>query len=238
MRRRLRCFWHSEATPSLIQRKNGWYCYGACQRLYSNEEVETKTGETYEYEEDDDTDAPDIRETLNYIESLPKVEYRGLRFPTDEGGYYIVWPEGDFYKYRKYTPGTGPKYIGPKGRIPPLFWAKKVGARTLCVSEGEISSMSLAIAFPEFDHCSPGSASMFNDKNLQKYLPEFKQYSRIIVVLDQDPPGEKALIEAKAFLLYKIPFLSFITLTPDPNEILCEHGPEKLREEVQRKNSQ
>ncbi len=53
-------------------------------------------------------------------------------------------------------------------------------------------------------------------------------------MVDDDAAGLKALIEAKAYLLYKTPFINFIQLKPDANEILIEHGKEALREKLQR----
>ncbi len=235
MRKRIRCFWHQESTPSLVQRKDGWYCYGVCNKLYTNKEVEDRTGEHYEYEGEDD-EKEDIFETFKYIKSLRNVEYRGLKFPADERGYFIVWPRDEFYKYRLFTPGKGPKYIGPKGIKPPLFWAKCCGRQTLAVVEGEISAMSISLAFPEWDVCSPGSATMFSMDNLSKYLTQFKEYSRVVVILDEDAAGTKGLIEAKAYLLYKIPFISFMQMSPDPNDVLCDYGKDKLREIVQGAN--
>lgn len=96
--------------------------------------------------------------------------------------------------------------------------------------------MSFALAFPESDHCSPGSASNFNSANLSKYLTVFKEYSNILVVLDNDAAGIKALIEARAFFMNKIPFVSYILMAPDGNDVLNEKGPSGLREELQRYN--
>lgn len=229
MRRRIRCPFHQENTPSLVQKRTNWYCYGACNRAYSNSEVESKTGEHYEYEEGLD-EREDIGETFKYIHSLPSKEIRGLSLPADERGYFICWPGDAYYKYRLFKP-TGSKYIGPKGRgFPPLFWARKKGSRTLWITEGEINCMSVAQAFPEHDHCSPGSASNFNADNLAKHLTEFQGYDNVRVILDKDAAGTKGLIGAKAFFLYKIPFISFLQLDPDANEILVTHGKGKLRE--------
>ncbi len=104
---------------------------------------------------------------------------------------------------------------------------------TLAIVEGEINALSISEAFPEWDVCSPGSASNFNTENLSKYLHIFKQYSKLVVVLDDDAAGLKGLISSKAFFLYKIPFVQYILISPDPNEILVESGKEGLRKKVQ-----
>ncbi len=66
---------------------------------------------------------------------------------------------------------------------------------------------------------------------------EFKKYNNVVVVVDEDAAGLKAVIEARAFFLYKIPFVSYLKLSPDANEILNEKGPEALREVLQRANT-
>lgn len=230
--KKIRCPYHRDKTASLHQYGEYWFCFGSCAKQYTNKEVEEKTGEKYEYEEEA-PEPEDIEEKKKYILALPFKSIRSLEFRCDNRGYYIYWPTGDFYKYRLFEPGKGPKYIGPKGHKPPLFWARRSNANTLSVVEGEINALSIAKAIPDWDVCSPGSATMFSGSNLDKYLHIFKEYSNVVVVLDNDAAGTKALIEAKAFLLYKIPFITFIQTGQDANETLCEKGPEALRQALQ-----
>lgn len=232
--RRIQCPWHHERTASLVQYQAGWKCFGACQKFYTNEEVVSRTGEQYEYQGPVKEDKEDITEKLRYIRSLPTSDIRGLRLPADARGYYLVWHDADYYKYRLFEPGKGSKYLNPRGHKPPLFWAKRAGSQTLSIVEGEFNALSVSLAYPEWDVCSPGSASCFNADNLGKHLTQFKNYSNILVVLDDDPAGIKGLIEAKAFLLYKLPFTSYKLVKPDPNEILVNEGPQTLRTELQR----
>jgi hypothetical protein len=201
--------------------------------MYTHEQVEQKLGEKIEYEYEEDTEKEDLTEKFKYIESLPTELIRGFKFPTDERGYFICWPDRSFYKYRLYNPGKGSKYLGPKGHKPPLFWSRREGRPILAIVEGEINSLSVAKAVPEWDVCSPGSASMFNVDNLSKHLTEFTKYANLVVVLDDDPAGIKGLIEAQAFFLYKHPFVNYIKIKPDPNEVLLVEGSAALREKVQ-----
>lgn len=236
MKTRIVCPFHYEETPSLVRNRDSWYCYGSCRKSYTHEEVENKLGNPVEFEVESEEYKEDLSEKFKYIETLSKTKVRGFELPSDDRGYYLCWPNAVFYKYRVYDPGRGPKYIGPKGHKPPLFWARQRGQRSLCISEGELNSLSLAEAFPDFDVCSPGSATMFNSTNLQKYLHIFKEYSKVIVVLDNDAAGFKGLIESKAFFLYKLPFIDFILMSPDANEILVEEGKEALREKLSRQD--
>lgn len=192
-------------------------------------------GVSADYEEDED-EPEDIAKEFRYIESLPRRTIRGLQLPADDRGYFIAWPGGVYYKYRFHDAKGGSKYLGPRGHKPPLFWVRKKGQKTLVIVEGEINGLSLGQAFPEYDICSPGSASMFNSQNLSKHLTEFLKYDNILVVLDDDAAGIKGLIETKAFFLYKHPFVSFIRMSPDCNDVLSEQGPEFLRKKLQGQN--
>lgn len=235
MRTRIRCPWHNEKTASLVRRKGDWFCYGACHKAYKHEEVEAKVGEKidYEYEEGDDA-REDLHERFDYISSLPKRDIRGLALHSDFGGYFITWPDNQFYKYRKFT--GEPKYVGPKGHKPPLFWARRRGTEALYIVEGEINALSAAVVIKD-DVCSPGSASCFNPDNLGLHLTQIKQYSKVVVVLDNDKAGRQGLIEARALFLYKIPYAEFMLISPDCNEILSEEGPKALRDRLQGKDS-
>ncbi len=94
--------------------------------------------------------------------------------------------------------------------------------------------MSVARAFERDDVCSPGSATNFSASNLSKYLTAFKEYSKVVVVLDNDAAGIKGLIECRAAFLHKLPFVDYILLSPDANETLSENGPGALRDQLLR----
>jgi hypothetical protein len=233
MRSRMRCLWHQEKTPSLVRRKSDWFCYGSCNKAFTHAEVEAKLGKELEYDFQE-TEPEDLQETYKYIDSLPKLKVRGLEFPADDRGYFICWPSREYYKYRQFNPGKGPKYIGPSGHKPPIFWASRFKASTLLIVEGEINALSLSRACPYYDICSFGSATSFNKDTLTKHLTILNKYNKLLVILDKDAAGLKALIETKAFLLYKIPYVNYIQLEKDCNEILCDEGPEELQKTVSR----
>lgn len=232
----LHCPWHQDNTASLKLMPSGWYCFG-CRKKPTQEELEKAVGKQPELGEYRDAEPEDLTETYQYIESLGLKEHRGLKFPFDERGYYLCWPERNYYKYRLLTPGKTGKYLGAKGHSIPLFWAKKRGYPNLWIVEGEINALSISKAFESDDVCSLGSASNFNANKLAKYLTEFSRYTNITVVLDNDAAGYKALIESKAYFSQRIPFIRYILMTPDANEVLVEKGKEGLRAEMQRQNS-
>lgn len=219
-----RCPWHEDRTASLKLMTYGWRCYG-CDKRPTHAEVETALGKTIEQGETREVEKEDLKEKFKYINSLPKKEIRGLLLPEDERGYYIVWPDEQYYKYRLYS--SKPKYVSPRGHQPPLLWARNGKGSTLWVVEGEINSLSVSKVVSD-DVCSPGSATIF-DRLVKKHLTQFMQYSTINVVVDNDSAGIKALIAAKSTFLHNIPFAKYIRLEKDCNEILCEEGPKELR---------
>lgn len=234
MKRRIQCPWHHEKTASLVRQKDRWVCYGACHKAYTLEEVAAKTGGKVDYEyQEEDYEKEDLEASIGRIRGLPRASIRGLELPVDDRGYYITWPDGDYYKYRLLNPGTGSKYLGPRGHPVPLFWVRRRGSGTLYISEGEINALSIASAVSD-SVCSPGSASCFNLRILGLHLTQFMQYSNVIVVLDKDAAGLKALIETKAYFLYKLPFVKYIPLEKDANQVLQDEGKQALREILQR----
>lgn len=227
MSKKIRCIFHAENTASLVLYKNGFKCFGCGKRGQLKELPETLQPLDGEIQ---DEEPEDLTEKYKYIDSLPRKRIRGFDLPADERGYYITWSDGSCYKYRLYDAGKGPKYVGPRGVKPPLFWARQSKARVLALVEGELNCLSVAQAMEEWAVASPGSASMFNQDNLSKYLPVCKQYSNIVVILDNDNAGIKGLIEAKAYLTYKLPFVEYIQMPVDANEIYESQGRNVLRE--------
>lgn len=86
---------------------------------------------------------------------------------------------------------------------------------------------------PAWDVVSPGSATNFH-RLLKNMLTDIKQYSNVVVIVDKDAAGTKALIETKALFLYKIPFVNYVQLEQDCNEILVEKGKAGLQEVLSR----
>ena len=226
--RRVRCIFHAERTPSLVIRSTHFFCYGCGRRgpvgdLPSDLVALAK--------EDTEEEPEDISSQLEYIGSLRRLKHRGLEFPTDSRGYFIVWPDKSYYKYRLFE--GKPKYIGPRGYKPPSFWARKEG-QTLALVEGEINALSMSKAFPEYAVMSPGSTTNFNPQVLANNLTHLKSYANIVVILDNDEAGIKALIRTKAYFLYKFPFVDYLLLDQDANDLFVESGTEGLRARVQK----
>lgn len=133
----------------------------------------------------------DLNGKLSYIDSLPLVDTRGLSFHHDNRGYYIVWPNRDYYKYRLWAPRPEePKYIGAKGHKKPWFVLKpKAPVKTCVVTEGEINALSVFNLLPTMMVMSPGGASNFHDGEMKSKVELFRKYDTIIVLVDADEAG-------------------------------------------------
>lgn len=225
---RIHCIKHEESTPSLVVYSTHAFCYGGCGRIelaeLGGKAAEITPKEKY---------VENLKEKLGYIASLPKKPIRGFLLPYDDLGYYLVWPSGDYYKLRVWDPDAKDKYRGPSGHTKPVFWASSERKRTLALVEGEANSLSLAEAFPEWDVCSPGSASDFKTDKTRRFLLTYcTSYCTIVIVTDRDGPGTEAAIHAKGLLIGKVPNIPIILMEQDANEILIETGKDALRQRI------
>ena len=226
MRERIYCIKHEEKTPSLVVYDTHAHCFGGCGRIELSElGLTAPEAPKPRYKED-------LAKKREYINALPVKEIRGLPFRYDSLGYYVCWPNSDYYKLRLFSPGDGPKYKNPSGHTQPVFWARRSTGQTLYVVEGEINALSLAEAV-QYDIMSPGSASNFlaltsND------LTIYRSYANIIIMVDRDAAGTAAAIHLKGLLLGKVPFVSIVLMPKDCNQVLIDHGKEALKDEADR----
>lgn len=224
------CPRHEDTNPSCEVYQDGAYCYSGCGPLPLSE-IGINT--------DDLPPKPkeDVEATLTYISSLPIRVHRGFGFPADSTGFYICWPNASYYKKRSFDPAARPKYVGPTGHKPPLFWASHTGVSVLAVIEGELEALSLAAAELEWDVVSPGSAVLFTAPALLKHCIS---YQTVIIAVDNDGPGIKAAQDLAAGLVDRVPKLVVLYKDKerDFNKVLCEQGVSGLKHEVEKRLSQ
>jgi 5S rRNA maturation endonuclease (ribonuclease M5) len=175
----------------------------------------------------------DIEKSKEYINGLPKKVIRGFDLPFDDRGYYLLWPDGVYYKRRNWG-DSGSKYYSPAGHTKPLFVVRERFQGRLFLVEGEINALSIAAAFPDASVISPGSATDFKKYNTKDYLTLIRYYSTVIVCVDYDGPGAEAAIYTKGALLGKGPKVQIALMKKDANQVLNEAGKEELRAEVER----
>lgn len=227
--KRIICQFHKESTPSLVLYGDRYYCFGCGAKGKSNT---LKNIDQSLITDDEVVVREDLNETFNYINSLNRIDHRGLSFPCDAKGYYIVWPNGQYYKKRLFGEEKS-KYRCPIGHKKPLFIALDAGpkAKGLIVVEGEINAMSLALCIKDYSIVSPGGSTEFD----KKYLPYLVGYDRVFIVADKDSAGAKAVINLKSILVQYTPYIKYSLLEQDINEILIKYGQEKVRETLKEK---
>lgn len=230
---RVHCPLHAEETPSCVIYSTHAYCYGGCGRIeLSALGIRAEGSPRERYKED-------LSDTRKYINGLQTKTIRGFDLPYDSRGYYLVWPAGDYYKLRVWDKDAKNKYRGPAGHAKPPFWVRREHYPTLCLVEGEFNALSIGDAFPDWDVCSPGSASDFKTEKTRTFLLTYcTHYGTIIVVVDRDGPGTEAAIHAKGLLSGKVPDIRIVLCEQDANELYCEQGKEALKKEIEERLSQ
>lgn len=165
----------------------------------------------------------DIASKLEYINSLPRGNYRGFDMPYDNQGYYILWPSRDYYKRRNFH--GDPRYTAPRGVKQPLYEFKGK-SDTIILVEGELNALSLAHSVG-WNHtiASPGPAG-----NFILYGKTAQLYGNIILVVDHDPAGIVYGTALKNTLLKQGKRVKLVTCTVDYNEMYCSEGPEAVKQ--------
>lgn len=220
---------HEDRTPSCAVYEDGsGYCF-SCQTYFNQVQSYSLTIQSH-----GKTIQPDnLEEAFKYIDSLPHVEHRGLSFPYDNAGYYVVWPDKSYYKKRAWPAPDVVKYIGPKGHTAPWFIVvDRPTHQKLIFVEGEINALSLANVLGSdsgYNIISPGSLSGFVDSRLKKSCKLLSRYSKIILMLDSDRGLEPAL-KCKRLLSELVPDIQIILMDEDWNDLLVKYGKEKAQE--------
>lgn len=211
---------HEETTPSCAVYDDGsGYCFG-CLSYFKilDEEVQSKSM------------TPKIRDDLEgklkEISTYATMTYRGLDFPYNAEGYYIVWPNKDYYKCRRWMQTEGQaKYSNPRGHAQPMFFLESPKKSSkLIVVEGEINALSIRSSIEDYDIVSPGGVSNFNIKKLREGNIPLNAYSSVIIFADGDVVGFKAAISLKQELQEFINDVVIHLLENDMNEILTKGG--------------
>jgi hypothetical protein len=169
-----------------------------------------------------------IETTISYIKTLPIKRIRGLDLPFDEYGYYVKWPDDSYYLLRRFD--DRPRYVGPRGRKPPLFRCRPepTGKEVIIVVEGSINALSLDLTINDNDiHIvSPGSAG-----NLASYIDYYIRFNIVYIVVDYDKPGIDNGAELRKQLLTRKKRCRLIAVHEDFNELLQRGGPELVKQE-------
>lgn len=221
------CPKHEDTNPSVEVYEDVGYCFVCRQSIPFIElglDSVVPSGPKY---------IEDLEKKREYIDTLPRREIRGFQFPCSTKGYYILFPESNYFKFRFFD---GPeKYKNPSGHSQPLFIAIFRGSSNLFIVEGEINALSISCAYPEADVVSPGSAGEFDSKKQTANLTLYSKYENITIIVDRDAAGTLAAIQLKSFLIKKVPKVSIVLMPVDANDLLLQHGKEYLKEDIEKR---
>lgn len=228
MRKRYFCPGHKESTPSAVVYADRYYSF-CCGKSGPITELGLAPGERIETEY-----VEDLETSLSAIRGLPKRPIRGFELPYNERGYFLLWPDSTYYKFRRLGDDTpGGKYRGPSGHKKPWFEVRKAGYNTLSIVEGEFNALSLGVLDLAMDIVSPGGAGDFHSRTAEKYLMTCNNYTRVNVVVDDDPAGAQAAIEATSRLKAQgLCDVRIFLVKEDFNDIHSRDGVEALRRVV------
>jgi hypothetical protein len=226
--KRIVCLFHKEDTPSMVLYPNGTYhCFGCA----AHGKTKDLKGITYEEVEDTPRYVEDVKASVAKILRLPIKIIRGIPLHYDEGGYYVLWPDHSYYKYRRLGQCTNSnKYRCPTGVAKPVFYLRsEQESKTAIITEGEVNALSLWEACKDFDVICPGGASDFYSKGVQKWLPILQYCSKILLMVDKDKAGTIAAIKLKSALLQITHDIPVVLMSKDANDVLQQEGKEALK---------
>lgn len=204
---------HKDSRPSMELYESGGFCF-SCGWFDSG--VEGRPTKKV---------AEDIVSSIAYIKSLPLQPQRGLELHTNSTGFYILYPNGSYYKKRMFTGSN--RYISPKGVSSPLYMVCK-SSKKLIIFEGELNLLSFQKAYPNHTAslCSPGSAG-----NICKFLNIYLQFPQIRCIVDYDRAGVLAGVALKNQLKQQGRQMELIALDQDLNDILQTRGTDGIKAE-------
>lgn len=228
MNRKYLCPKHREDTPSAVAYSSGYYCFG-CGAFGPLSDLGVSAGDRIEV-----TYVEDLVSSIAAIEALPRADIRGFSLPFNDRGYFLVYPDRNYYKLRLSTDDSaGNKYRGPSGHKKPKFVAQAGNNTHLVLVEGEFNALSLAALELPWDVVSPGSAGDFFSKSRSSDLQEYAKYETVDIIVDDDAAGLQAAIECSALLKsLGCDNIKAWFVETDFNEVYAKEGKEALRSEI------
>lgn len=216
------CKFHNDTIPSMHIYGLWAYCY-VCKTQCPTEELDLP-----EYAKlIPKKDPTNVIVMLKHIKTLPTQIIRGFKLHYDERGFYIIWPEGNYYKRRNFEGRV--RYTAPSGIKPPLFVYGGT-SKHLVVIEGELNAMSAYRAsWSDYKIVSPGPASDF-----MRHIRFYNYYQKITLILDHDAAGVVFGCQLKETLLKSGKHCNLVTVKQDFNDTLVKHGEEAVREDFER----
>lgn len=221
--KRVICPFHLDTNPSMVIYSEWAHCF-VCHAHVLTSELTLPNA----FEERVKQDPVDLPRALSRINNLPRADIRGFYLPYDKYGYYILWPNGDYYKRRNYDEAKG-RYTSPAGIKKPLF-VYPGSAKHLIIVEGELNAMSLHDSvYGEYKICSPGPAT-----DMMRYIKYYLQFKFITIIVDHDAPGVVFGVSLKEMLLKERKRVNLITVKVDYNELYQNGGADLVKSQFEK----
>lgn len=229
---KINCPFHDDKTASLAVYSDHYYCYGCSKHGSLGDLGVPVSSASPRFLRTRGYPPEDINKSLKRILALPKKAIRGFELPYDDTGYYIVYPNANYYTKRLWEPPKpSDKYRGPAGHKKPLMVCSPHDpmSDSLMVVEGQLNAMTAALFTPNV--VSPGAAS---DLNRPDFVNYYLQYINIRVIVDKDAAGVVSGIALRDTLLYKGKQVVLHAVETDFNDLYVAKGKEAVQSEISR----
>lgn len=226
---KIHCPFHDEKTPSMVLYGDHGYCFG-CGKYAKLEDLPNGSKILHKGREGNKFSKEDLNASITRIKALGTKIVRGLELPYDDLGYYVLYPNTDYYVRRLWKAGDGDKYRGPKGHRKPLFIPHYYDNRTVLLAvEGQLNALSVPKG--SYTVVSPGGCS---DLAKPEFIKFCLQFSKICAIVDKDASG----VLAGTALVQKLHAAgkraTVYAMERDMNDIYVGEGEEGTRREVSR----
>lgn len=218
MRERIICPFHDEKTPSMVNYDTHWYCFGCASTMPIEGGVRKESINKYKEQ---------LEQKLAEIRQLPHRAIRGFNLPYDSRGYYVLYPNADYYVLRTWDDTTATKYRCPSGQKKPLY-IEEGNNKLLFVVEGQMNAKTLAVVTPA-TVISPGGCTELNKPDTVNYC---LQYDNICIIVDKDAPGVVWGLELKEALLKHKKRVALYPMPADFNSLLVDYGKDAVIQRV------
>lgn len=233
MSQKVNCPWHDDNTASCHIYEDSFFCFG-CGATGTLDKLAGKAP-TFKNAFKLKGKPENLEESLSRIAALPTKEIRGLNLPYDTRGYYIVYPNAEYYVLRRWEAQDANKYVGPLGHRKPMYGRNSVDCPHLILVEGQINAASIRASgiklFGSYQCAvsSPGAATDFLKPMVLEYC---LQYQKICIIVDKDAAGVAAGLQLRDKLVKAGKAVVLYPVERDFNQVLCENGASAVKEEI------
>lgn len=237
---KINCPYHDDKTASMHLYADHAHCFGCGKHvtLATLEEEHSvvsstwvgKPGSSYYPFKAKHGRQENVAKSLERINTLPRKLIRGFELPYDDKGYYIVYPNSNYYVLRLWEGDNTNKYRSPLGHRKSLFTPSlSKWCDDLIVVEGQINALTAALCVPGVNIVSAGACTDLNRGDFVKY---YLQFSKICIIVDKDAAGVSAGVELKKQLVNAGKRVVLFPMEQDINDVYVNKGEAGVKQKV------